>query len=1436
MAIPPNTTPPLLDFDVQGAFHFLSDQGLSVPDATRTIAQRLAQQANFDADAAFDAGFTSEQVISKLTGIEKRPGAAFLTEAGKGVGKGYLFTQGALQAGRLGAMVGLLGGRKGAAIGGIGFGIAGGLLGIFVGEEIDDAFLGDADYLPSDLPFAQAGETVGYIGGGAQPMRQALKRIPGVAQSARAGRGRVDPSRALSGPETRYVDFGAAKLMQNAARTRERAARMRQAAKEHGETVVLNPRTGRFEAPTGAQRLPGLGTRAGAAGLRGLGTAQSAAGKTLGWAERAAVDAGRVARDDPRKFYAVEGALATAGGAGAGVAEAIDPGDPLTRFGFEAVAMLSPSVVLTRALPKAYNAARHPIETAKTIGNWSNEKRSRMAREYIGEIITKARERDPDLPTAAQLADEILEAARTRPEAALISPGQLTGNPALILLEANQAAINPQFRQQLKKMGEAGLAELYNAINLLRDTGNLGNMAAAIEIEREIFTTLLESNLQGNLGKAAEAIDKIKRMPDAEIYKQGDLVKNAVARSEATAALVQEALARRVDQSLPIVPTNTLQAWEDLFVTEGFLSPGVPGRVSEQVRGYLRKFGARMLEDKKFTQERMPVVTQTPRQENLPTAPEEVPVPKEPKVRKARSLLVGRIHADFAKQEELRRVLPTTKDKDLLAPSFRAKREDPLAIKSFDGIAELLVQDGYVTQAQLDAGNSEEIIGRILTENRVHPNDQDQWVKYEQDTENYNLYEEDLQTYRREMAQMDAPEQEFLPIQPIPTTVGEMMKLKRTLRQDRQDKAAGLGPSTAFDTAVISKLQDAVEADLGLNDAVRALVNDPAFNRAIGERYEGSEFLPKSEIDALERALDEKGISTNEFELARLFSFSNLKQDVFKRNILGEKLLQKRSLGDEKYNPQESLDKLFTGPSTLHLQQLQEAMEFLQPGGTVVQRGFPIPQRDITQEQARRLTEEGIESDAVEEAVAKGLEGISFPPTAEELNISGVNNATVSFLRHMFNKNVLRTRQVEKVPALPAAEALEIPGTTPELMEVPSINPTTYNRFMKDYEGVLNLEAFSTLKADLEDVNTQVLTLNAALEEQSALVKNAQKEYTLSRVLGVENPGIVFSQMMSSPNPEKGLNKIIKRVNQVSEIRPELKEDLNAAVLNAAMDYALRSAGTGRNFNFQRFYDFLFDTKKVAKSFSQGEQSAPIMTILENGGVVKKEMVANLKDIIGRAENIMLSIGPNGMGIENVVDNDAFKLFVTRYIGAAAGARIQKITPGNAGSIQIPGFGASLATEILDRTPRILMSDILIGLAQPGNSARFADFLRLTQNEEQNARGLQRLFDFIGSNLLATPLYRVGARDIYEEQTQEEYVPAPPVQVSPLPDMQPSPASPSMQQVAAPPAAPAPAPQQPSAPMQQSRSQYAAMFPNDPISDVIRQQQAQGGIGSLMPG
>ena len=78
------TTRPLLDFDVGGAFHYRYDEGLSKPDATKAIAEKLAQDARFDAAAAFKEGFTSEQIISKLTGIEKDALGAFARAGARG--------------------------------------------------------------------------------------------------------------------------------------------------------------------------------------------------------------------------------------------------------------------------------------------------------------------------------------------------------------------------------------------------------------------------------------------------------------------------------------------------------------------------------------------------------------------------------------------------------------------------------------------------------------------------------------------------------------------------------------------------------------------------------------------------------------------------------------------------------------------------------------------------------------------------------------------------------------------------------------------------------------------------------------------------------------------------------------------------------------------------------------------------------------------------------------------------------------------------------------------------------------------------------------------------------------------------------------------------------------------------------------------------------
>ena len=111
-------------------------------------------------------------------------------------------------------------------------------------------------------------------------------------------------------------------------------------------------------------------------------------------------------------------------------------------------------------------------------------------------------------------------------------------------------------------------------------------------------------------------------------------------------------------------------------------------------------------------------------------------------------------------------------------------------------------------------------------------------------------------------------------------------------------------------------------------------------------------------------------------------------------------------------------------------------------------------------------------------------------------------------------------------------------------------------------------------------------------------------------------------------------------------------------------------------------------------------------------------------------------------------------------------------------------------------------------------------------------RALGRLFEIITG---ATLLPLSATTEYLTAEEQFEPPPEPVVEQEPL-DLAMSPASPSVQPAAPPPAAPPPVAAAPTSPAM--RSQYAAAFPFDPASDIIRQQQAraptQQGIGSLV--
>ena len=305
-------------------------------------------------------------------------------------------------------------------------------------------------------------------------------------------------------------------------------------------------------------------------------------------------------------------------------------------------------------------------------------------------------------------------------------------------------------------------------------------------------------------------------------------------------------------------------------------------------------------------------------------------------------------------------------------------------------------------------------------------------------------------------------------------------------------------------------------------------------------------------------------------------------------------------------------------------------------------------------------------------------------------------------------------------------------------------------------------------------------------------------------------------------------------------------------------------------------YDTFFHTRE-AKNAQGGRlwnspAEEPLMTQLIKGGMVTKEKAQRIKDFFTRGATDPRFERPAverpGLGwisvdralyedkelVALMSDADLWKnpgmvqQAITRILGARAGSALQSFIgilgmPGS-GTIQIPGIVSGAAVDHFIASPRITYLNFLSQFMEPGkgNREKLFDFLL----EEGGAnkppdtvgpRALGRVFEIITG---ATLLPLSATTEYLTAEEQFEPPPEPVVEQEPL-DLAMSPASPSVQPAAPPPAAPppvaaAPPPAAPTSPAM--RSQYAAAFPFDSASDIIRQQQAraptQQGIGSLV--
>tara|TARA_R100001377_G_scaffold8111_1_gene4231 strand:- start:37 stop:2985 length:2949 start_codon:yes stop_codon:yes gene_type:complete len=368
---------------------------------------------------------------------------------------------------------------------------------------------------------------------------------------------------------------------------------------------------------------------------------------------------------------------------------------------------------------------------------------------------------------------------------------------------------------------------------------------------------------------------------------------------------------------------------------------------------------------------------------------------------------------------------------------------------------------------------------------------------------------------------------------------------------------------------------------------------------------------------------------------------------------------------------------------------------------------------------------------------------------------------------------------------------------------------------------------------DMSDTETarKVLTdlkAGAGIPEKSIptmLDRQAEKK-ALSDILGTDSPTYAISQILESSQPDTKIKALLAQLNRMktSDIPVTYKGEKVAAkevyepAVNGLMNSFIQVAREasyvpkkeiyspdGKPISFydaKIFRQVFFETGKV---FPAMQDLPPLADTLLKQGIINKakyDQMDNVTLAMERMENQLefMKLLPD----MSTKSRRVFQAFASRVFGAQLGARL------GTGTIQVPGFTAGLAEDILMKSPSTTLSTFMGKLFEPGGYTKLEEMLEATA-EETIRRQAGADYGFSRTPLLDSPLAAAIPVEAVTREREEQRAITPPPPVQPI-----SQASPSVN------------------PMQggNQRARYAAMFPLDPASSLIRERQAQG-IGSL---
>ena len=401
------------------------------------------------------------------------------------------------------------------------------------------------------------------------------------------------------------------------------------------------------------------------------------------------------------------------------------------------------------------------------------------------------------------------------------------------------------------------------------------------------------------------------------------------------------------------------------------------------------------------------------------------------------------------------------------------------------------------------------------------------------------------------------------------------------------------------------------------------------------------------------------------------------------------------------------------------------------------------------------------------------------------------------------------------------------------------VNRTGLAKKMRDYS--LILDRFPDIREALLDSDKAVVLLENANAIKKNFEERSKKQVGFRNLLSenTESPATAVADALAGSGKKKPIESLnnLLLVAQNEKLTEEQQQQAIEGLRYAILDWATESSGAfsvrkdgHSNFRPSQMYNALFmeipnakNKESLLKATTKDGKVTFGGWMIENG-VIEEEMAERLLYGLGELMKAERAVDTGFIQDLGEPASQLMDLYLTMVGSAGATTAAAKMgLRGGTGNIAIPARGAEMARDFYNKMPQRMRINVLQDMFEDPDL--FLEMMKKVKTQEEKQARIPALLEVIkaATGIRIPDLTRrfissdpTGTLEEYPEDPEPD-----------LPQLQGAATPPTM---SPPPAAPSPA----FGPV--DRSQYAALFPSDIASGLIRQQQRpeRQGIGSLV--